>query len=90
VADAVAAIDRMLAQDFFEVVQLSGSAAKLKRGRGKRGSGRTAHGDSGRIVTPVFETPKPLDDDWNYLLWANVTDDAAHAKILFEPAGGGM
>ena len=47
VADAVGAVERMLAQNFFQVGELSGGAAKLKRGRGKRSAGRAANGDPG-------------------------------------------
>ena len=84
VADAEGAVQRVLAQDLFKVDELTGSAAHLKRV-----AGRTADGNTRRVVAAVFEAPKPLDDDGNYLLWTNVADNAAHATILSDTAAKG-
>ncbi len=81
VADAEGALDRMLAQNLFQVAELARSATDLKRG-----AGRAAHGDACRVVAAVFEAPQPLDDDGNYLLGTDITDNAAHATILSDTA----
>jgi hypothetical protein len=44
---------------------------------------RTAHGDARRVVAAVFQAPQPLDDDRNYLLGTDITDDSAHASNRF-------
>jgi hypothetical protein len=77
VSDAEGSLEGVLAQDFLEVGELAWGAANFKRG-----AGRTADGDAGRIVATVFETPQPLDDDRNDFLFANVPDNSAHVVIL--------
>ena len=52
VADAEGAVERMVAQDVFEISQLAGGAPKLER----VAAGLT-HGDACRVVTAVFEAP---------------------------------
>ena len=82
VADAVCALDGMLAQNLFEIAELARSAANLKRG-----SGWTADGDARRVVAAIFQTPQPLDDDRDYLLGTDITDDSAHTEILCDTPG---
>ena len=77
VADAEGAVERMLAQNLFQVGELARRAAHLERG-----AGWAAHGDARRVVAAVFQAPQPLDDDRNYFLWTDITDNAAHAAIL--------
>jgi len=90
VADAEGSLERVLAQNLFQIVQLAGGAPNFKRGGGKRGARRAAHGNARRVVAAVFEAAKPLDDDWNYFFWTDVADDAAHGTILSDRAGEGM
>ena len=80
VADAERATERVLAQDFFQVAQLAGRAPH--RQLVARG---TAYGDSGRIISAVFEPPQSLDDDRDHLLGSDISDNAAHATILWDP-----
>ena len=77
VANAKAALKRMLAQHFLQIAQLARCAPHLKSR-----AGWTAHGDSRRVVATVLQPPQPFDDDRNYLLLADITDDSAHAMIL--------
>ena len=84
VADAEGAVDGMLAQHLFQVAQLARRAAHLKRG-----AGGAAHGDARRVVAAVFQPPQPFDDDRNYLLGADITDNSAHEVILNDDADAG-
>ena len=52
VANAEGAVERVLAQSLFQLGELAGSAAHLKRG-----PRRTADGNSRRVVAAVFEAP---------------------------------
>ncbi len=52
VADAVCALEWMLQEHFFQVLQLARSPANLKDG-----AGGAAHSDAGRVVAAVFEAP---------------------------------
>src|SRR5919109_1333497 len=45
------------------------------------------HGDPGRVVSPVFETMEPLEDDGERLVGTNVADDPAHERDMV-PARG--
>ena len=58
VADAEGAVERMLAQDLFQVAQLAGSAAHFERC-----AAWAADGDARRVVAAIFQAPQPLDDD---------------------------
>ena len=82
-ADAERAFEGMVAQHFFQVVQL----ARGPRHRELIAS-RAADGDSGRIIAAVFEAPQPLDNDRNDFLRADIANNAAHTMILryFAPA----
>jgi hypothetical protein len=80
VADAEGAVERMLAQNLFEIGELAGSAAQFKRGLR-----RAADGDACRVIAAIFEPAQPLNDDRDHLLFpyiADVTDDAAHDREL--------
>ena len=76
-ADAERAFERMVVEDFFQIVQLS---------RGPRHreliASRAAYGDSSRIVAAVFEAPQSLDNDRDDLFWTDIANNAAHVKIL--------
>jgi hypothetical protein len=79
VANAVGALKGMLAQNLFEIDQLTLGATHIQSL-----AGGAAHGYTCRVVASVLEAPEPLDDDRDYLLWTDVTDNAAHATILCE------
>ncbi len=79
VADAERAGERMLAQDFFEILKLAGSAADFKYG-----AAGAADCDACGIVAAIFQAPEALKNDRDYLLFADVPDDSAHGMILCE------
>jgi hypothetical protein len=56
VPDAVGAVDRRLADYFFEVVQLARGAADLHF------SVRSDHGDAGGIIPSIFEAPQTIQN----------------------------
>ena len=82
VADAVGAVEGMVAEDVLKVNELAGSAADFKGFV----SG-AADGDSRRVVTAILETAQAFNDDGNYCFWANITNDSAHWTILFDGVG---
>ena len=42
------------------------------------------NGEAGRIVAPVFQSPKPVEQDRRRLVVTNVTNDSAHALTLVD------
>ena len=76
VADAVGAVNRMLADDLFEVAQLAFGAAQLQS------LGTAGHGDARRIVSAILQAAKAVNDDRDYLLLTNVSDDSTHGRLL--------
>ena len=36
-------------------------------------------GQSGAVITAIFQPPQPFEDNWGGFLFANVTDNAAHS-----------
>jgi hypothetical protein len=83
VADAECAFEGVLAENFFKIGELAGGAADIERG-----AGRAADGDSRGIIATVFEATQSLNDDGNYFLFADITDDSAHTRILCDEANG--
>jgi hypothetical protein len=71
-ANAVGAVERLQADDFFEIAQLAFGAANLET------VSVTGNGDAGRIVTAVFKASEPFKDDRNNSLLPNVANDATH------------
>jgi hypothetical protein len=57
VADAVGTVERMFAQDLFEVDELALGAADLNCG-----AGGAADGDAGGVIAAIFEAAQALDD----------------------------
>ena len=55
VADAEGAVERMFAQNFFQVGELAGSAANLENG-----VGGAADGNAGRVVAAIFQAAQAL------------------------------
>jgi hypothetical protein len=47
----------------------------------------TAHGDPGRIIAAILQTPQSLNDDRYDLLLADVSYNAAHIALLLVSAG---
>ena len=82
VADAVGAVEGVVAEDVLEVDELAGGAADLEGF-----AVWAADGDACRIVAAILETPQPLNDDGNYWFWTDIAYDSAHRTILCD--GGG-
>jgi hypothetical protein len=41
------------------------------------------HGESGRIVSAVFEAAQPIDENGSAIFGADVADDSAHSSLAF-------
>ena len=78
VAQAVDAVDGVLADGLLEIGQLAGGAANLQM------AVFADHGDAGGIVASIFEAPKPVQDEGYNLLRADIADYAAHDGISLE------
>ncbi len=72
VADAVGAVERLQADDLFQVAQLAFGAANLQA------SAIAGDRDAGRVVAAILQPPQAIDDDRHYPLLANVTNNSAH------------
>ena len=73
VANAVAAVERLEADGFFQIAQLAFGAAELQL------VPVAGHGNSSRVVTAVLEPPQSLDDDRNHFLLTDIANNATHA-----------
>jgi hypothetical protein len=71
-ANAVGAVERLQADDFFEIAQLAFGAANLET------VSVTSNGDTGRVIAAVFKASEAFKDDRNNSLLPNVADDATH------------
>ena len=75
-AYAVGTLERVLADDLFEISQLARRASQLKLGAS------SAYGDAGGVITPVLQPAKAFKNERDDLLIADVADDAAHLLII--------
>jgi hypothetical protein len=73
VADAISAVERLQADDLFQVTQLAFGAAHLQA------LAITGNGDAGRVVATVLEPPQAIDDDRHNSLLPYITNNAAHS-----------
>ena len=76
VADAVGAVQRLEADDLFQVAQLALGAADLQA--------FAVAGDrnAGGVVAAVLEPAQAVNDDRHYALLTNVSNNAAHVITL--------
>src|SRR5207248_522089 len=81
-AEAVNAVERFGFNRLFEISQLARAAPPLD-------AAVAHHSDAGRVVTAVFETAQPIEQDGHHLLIADVADDAAHSLNLIRAGGAG-
>src|SRR5207302_10216015 len=72
VANAIGAVGRLGPDAFLQVPQLAFRAADLES------VGVAGYGDSGGIVSAIFQPSQAINDDRDDLLFANVADDATH------------
>jgi hypothetical protein len=76
VADAVSTVERLEANRLFEITQLAFGATDSQL------LIFVNDGDPGGVVTAVLELAQPVENDWDYLLVANITNNATHKKFL--------
>ena len=63
--------------------QLLASEDEFKRGAAQLETvSVTAYGDTGGVITAVFEAAKAFDDEGDNLLRANIADDSAHRTSI--------
>src|SRR5258707_7641494 len=74
VANAVAAMQRILTDGLFEVAEFALGAADLQL------VSVACDSDSSGVITAVFEPAQALDDDRNYFFFTDVSDDATHSE----------
>src|SRR5450631_887359 len=74
VPNAIRAVERLLANDFFQVAQLALGAPQLQS------VAVTGYRDSSRIIAAILQPPQPFDDDRNYTFLADVPNNATHGK----------
>src|SRR5258707_13397796 len=73
VTDAVSAVQRLQADDFFQVAQLALSPAQLQLTGAVAG-----HGDAGGVVPAVLQLLEPVNNDGHHALFANIAYDSTH------------
>src|SRR5579864_463946 len=81
VSDAVAAVERLKANDFFQIAQLAFGAANLHPAFAIAG-----HGDARRVVAAVFQPLQPVNNDRHNALFPDVPYDSAHKNLLLGAA----
>src|SRR6266568_4462803 len=81
VADAVGAVERLKANDLFQVAQLAFGAADLQA------ISITADGNASRVITAILEAPQAIQNDRNDPLLTYISHDSAHAKLLLNECG---
>ena len=75
VADAVGSVQRLEADDFFEITQLALGATDLET------VAVAAHGDAGGVVAAIFQATQPFNDDRDHALLTDVPHNATHAQL---------
>src|SRR5262249_21095908 len=77
VSDAVSAIQRLQADNFFQVAQFSFGAANLQAFT------IATHGNAGGVVATILQPLEAIQNDWYDTLLANVPHNTAHAATPF-------
>ena len=72
VADPISTVERAKADNLFQIAQLAFGTAHLQP------FAVTGNSDAGRIIAAILQPPQAIDDDWNDLFLAYITDNAAH------------
>ena len=74
VADAVGAVERLQADDLFQIAQLALGAAHLQP------FAVAGNRDAGRVIAAILQPPQAVDDDRHHPLLPNITDNATHSS----------
>src|SRR5215831_2292265 len=72
VADSVGAVERLEANDLFQIAQLAFRTTNLEA------VSVATNGDSGRVVAAIFQPPEAIKDDGDDALLAYISHDSAH------------
>jgi hypothetical protein len=75
-ADTVSAVDRIQPDGLFQVAQLAFGTAHLQP------VAISGDRDSRRVIAAILEPLQTIENDWNYPLFANVTNYSAHVLTL--------
>ena len=81
VPDAVGAVERVQADDFFEVPQLAFGSADFEHAV-------SYHRQARRVVAAVLEPLQPFEDDGHHALVPDIADDSGHSARLTIIADG--
>ena len=85
VADAVGAVERLEANDLFEVAQLAFRAPDLQA------IAIAGYSDASGIVSAIFQTTQAVNDDRNDAFISDVSNNAAHVLTpIYCPAKIGL
>src|SRR5207244_6433571 len=76
--DSVSPIERLKADNFFQVPQLALGATNLQA------LAIAANGNTGGVVAPILQAPQAINNDRNDALLAYISHDSAHLKIAPE------
>jgi hypothetical protein len=72
VADAVSAVERLLAQGILEIAQFALCSLNLELVI-------CIHdGNACRVIAAVFKLAQTIDDQWDYLFVSDVSNDSTH------------
>src|SRR5664280_876712 len=71
-ADAVGAVERLQADDLFQVAQLALGATHLQA------TAVAGYGNAGRVIAPVLEAAQAVNDDRHNSLLSDVSNNPAH------------
>ena len=72
VANSVGAVERLQADDLFQITQLAFGAANLQA------SAIAGHCNARRVIAPILQPPQAINDDRHYPLFTDITDNSAH------------
>ena len=76
VANAVGAVQRLQANDLFQIAQLALGAAHLQA------IAVAGHRDTGGVIAAIFQPPQTVDNDRHNPLLSHITNNAAHTGPL--------
>ena len=82
-ADSIGSIERLEADNFFEVAEFAFGAADLQAVT------IAANRDTGGVITAIFEPPQTIQNDRYNPLLANISDNSAHDSLLLRSVWGG-
>ena len=76
VTDAIGALERLVANNLFQIPQLAFSPADLKS------IAVPGYSNACGVVSAIFELSQPLDNHGHYALWTYIANDATHTRMF--------